>query len=85
LLRKDPNERLTTEDVLIHPWLARGAGTGGSGSTRERIKRTCHVGLGGLDSADQTVPEFVEAKKAKHCKMSKSAGVKSGTNNSNIS
>ena len=40
LLRKDPTERLTTEDVLIHPWLttltSREKGTGAKKSTDDQ-------------------------------------------------
>jgi len=45
LLRKDPSERITTEDVLVHPWLV--------GSNRER---GVHRRSGGQDNHDQTVP-----------------------------
>ena len=45
LLRKDPSERITTEDVLVHPWLV--------GSNRER---GVHRRSGGADNHDQTVP-----------------------------
>lgn len=48
LLRKEPSERITCEDVLVHPWLV--------GSHRERgggTRRSPHNGEG-----DQTVPTF---------------------------
>jgi len=46
LLKKEPEDRLTTEDVLGHPWL--------SGTTRDRgtLRRSPH------DTADQAVPEY---------------------------
>ena len=45
LLRKDPSERITTEDVLVHPWLV--------GSNRER---GVHRRSPGADNHDQAVP-----------------------------
>jgi len=47
LLKKDPEERLTTEDVLVHPWL--------TGTHRERgtPRRPPHT-----ESTDHCVPEF---------------------------
>jgi tribbles-like protein len=48
LLRKEPGERISTEDVLVHPWLV--------GSHRERgggTRRSPHS-----DSGDQAVPIF---------------------------
>ena len=45
LLRKDPSERITTEDVLVHPWLL--------GSNRER---GVHRKSPGSDNQDQAVP-----------------------------
>lgn len=50
LLRKEPGERITTEDVLVHPWLV--------GSHRERgggARRSPHSEAGG----DQAVPSFI--------------------------
>ena len=49
LLRKEPGERITTEDVLVHPWLV--------GSHRERGggSRSRHSESGG----DQAVPSYV--------------------------
>ena len=49
LLRKEPSERINTEDVLVHPWLV--------GSHRERgggTRKSPHS-----DSGDQAVPTFV--------------------------
>jgi len=49
LLRKEPSERISTEDVLVHPWLV--------GSHRERgggTRKSPHS-----DSGDQAVPTFV--------------------------
>ena len=43
LLKKEPEERLTTEDVLVHPWLL-------AGSSRERGRRPAP------DASDQAVP-----------------------------
>jgi len=48
LLRKEPGERISTEDVLVHPWLV--------GSHRERgggTRRSPHS-----DTSDQAVPVF---------------------------
>ena len=45
LLRKDPSERITTEDVLVHPWLL--------GSHRER---GVHRRSPGLDNPEHAVP-----------------------------
>lgn len=45
LLRKDPSERITTEDVLVHPWLL--------GSHRER---GVHRRSPGADNSDHAVP-----------------------------
>ena len=45
LLRKDPSERITTEDVLVHPWLV--------GSNRER---GVHRRSPGAENHDQAVP-----------------------------
>ena len=50
LLKKEPEERLTTEDVLVHPWL--------TGTHRERgtVRRSPHI-----ESTDHCVPEFSSA------------------------
>ena len=47
LLKKEPEERLTTEDVLVHPWL--------TGTHRERgtQRRSPHA-----ESTDHCVPEW---------------------------
>jgi tribbles-like protein len=47
LLKKDPEDRLSTEDVLVHPWL--------TGTHRERgaVRRSPHT-----ESTDHCVPEF---------------------------
>merc|ERR1719412_2742581 len=46
LLRKEPGERISTEDVLVHPWLL--------GSHRER--GTAHRRSPAAESSDQAVP-----------------------------
>jgi len=51
LLRKEPSDRITTEDVMLHPWVV--------GSARERggsSRRSPHS-----DSLDQAVPELDQA------------------------
>lgn len=58
LLRRDPSERLTAEDVLRHPWLQDRNGQddllAGDGHHRH------HHGLGGSDSSgDQLVPDVM--------------------------
>lgn len=50
LLKKEPEDRLTTEDVLIHPWL-----TAPSHRERTSLRRTPNT-----ESSDHCVPEFVE-------------------------
>jgi len=47
LLRKEPSERITTEDVLVHPWLV--------GSHRER---GAHRRSPNMENSDQAVPVF---------------------------
>ncbi len=46
LLRKDPAERLTTEDVLAHPWLTHvsssSSSSGGGGGGRSKHSRASH-------------------------------------------
>jgi tribbles-like protein len=69
LLRKEPEDRLTTEDVLIHPWMThvgsreRGNSNSGGGSGSKRSAAAVTSGStsgGGLDSIDQTVPDVLE-------------------------
>ena len=49
LLRKEPSDRITTEDVLVHPWLV--------GSHRER---GAHRRSPNMENSDQAVPIFSE-------------------------
>ena len=48
LLKREPDERLTTEDVLVHPWLT-GTHRERSGCSRQRPPH--------LDTTDHCVPE----------------------------
>jgi tribbles-like protein len=48
LLRKDPTDRISTEDVMLHPWVV--------GSARER--GGSHRRSPNSDSGDQSVPEM---------------------------
>ena len=48
LLKREPEERLTTEDVLVHPWLT-GTHRERSGCSRQRPPH--------LDTTDHCVPE----------------------------
>lgn len=50
LLRKDPSDRITTEDVLVHPWLI--------GSHRER---GVHRRSPGAENTDHAVPTWSHA------------------------
>ena len=67
LLRKEPEDRLDTDEVLNHPWLTHQ-------SSRERTKRQAQSSnpagggscTGGYsESGDQKVPEFPAKKKMK--------------------
>lgn len=49
LLRKEPGDRITTEDVLLHPWVVGSARERGGASRRSSPNS---------DSADQSVPEM---------------------------
>ena len=70
LLRKEPADRITTEDVLIHPWLNTMNGTAG----RERLKRSHNNGCNSYaDATDQCVPERPPAG-AKRAKTAAAAG-----------
>lgn len=59
LLRREPTERLTSREVLLHPWFASsgaagGAGAGGSGGAGGSAHGR---GSGGEREPEQTVPE----------------------------
>jgi serine/threonine protein kinase len=61
LLRKEPSERLTTEDVLLHPWLTgpqRDSSTAVSRSSGSRRTGGSGVAAATADTADHVVPEF---------------------------
>jgi len=80
LLRKEPSERLTAEDVLIHPWLQQASAPAlASSGSRERVKRTAaqgdsaaaaaalahHQHLSVAGESDQTVPFALAVKRAR--------------------
>jgi serine/threonine protein kinase len=59
LLRKEPSERLTTEDVLVHPWLTgsqRESGSSRSGTSSSGTSR--RSGGPNMENSDHVVPEF---------------------------
>ncbi len=61
LLRKEPSERLTTEDVLLHPWLTgpqRDSSAAVSRSSGSRRTGGSGPAATTADTADHVVPEF---------------------------
>ncbi len=61
LLRKEPSERLTTEDVLLHPWLTgpqRDSSAAVSRSSGSRRTGGSGPAAATADTADHVVPEF---------------------------
>ena len=62
LLRKEPADRLTTEDVLVHPWLTGGqrdsANVTASRSSGSSSSRRGGSSGSSLENSDHVVPEF---------------------------
>lgn len=56
LLRREPTERLTSREVLLHPWFASSGAAGGVAAGGSGVGGSTH-GRGGEREPEQTVPE----------------------------